>query len=117
MPMARQHSTKAAPEQDPVASTPALPVPILSLADLVGSVDKAVSEQNSILKISSVHLAALQEVRDEGDEAAGRFKKRFWLERISRCRRTSPSWMLRRACRKILSLRRSSNVRHVLALA
>jgi hypothetical protein len=88
----------------------------LSQVDLAVLVDQVDLEQSSTLKTSSMHLAVRQVERDEDDEGAGRFKKRFWLERILRCRRISRSWMLRRVCRRILSSRPWYSVRLVRAL-
>lgn len=116
--MAQPRSIKEAQEQEgPVASIQVLGVRVLSL-EVVSAVSegKVDLEQSSISKTSSVPLAVRQEAQDEDDEVVGRSKKRFWSERILKCRRTSLSWMLRRECRRISLSRRLCSVRLVLDL-
>jgi hypothetical protein len=121
MHMAQPHSIKQVDlEQDQEASilaAQALEEQILSVVDLAALVVRVGSAQSSTLKTFSMHLAAQQVERGEVDEALDRFRKRSWLERISRCRRTYHSWTLRRVCRRISSSRLWCSVRHVRALA
>jgi hypothetical protein len=116
--MARPHSIKQEVlEQVPAASIQvALADQTLLQVDLADLVDQAALAQSSTLRIFSMLSVVRQVERDEDDEGVGRFKKRFWLERILRCRPISRLWTLQRGCRRILSSRLWYNARLVQAL-
>lgn len=71
-------------------------------ADLVAH--REGSAPSSTSRIYSAHLVQGRAVQEEVAKGGPlRFKKRYWLAKISKCRQTSPSWTRRRARQKTSS--------------